>query len=267
MNNKYGIAPVGDPFEHLGIIKSVGFDATFTGWDHQYAEALAEHIAKLGLYYQSIHAPFSKTDKLWKEGEEGKVKLDELISCVNDCARVDVPIMVVHTFIGFEEHEPNEIGLSNFARLVDEAERLGVQLAFENVEGEEYLAAVMERFKDSNAVGFCFDSGHQLCYNANTDMLALYGDKLIHTHLNDNLGVFGDKITWHDDLHLPVGEGINDWKSVIQKIKATGYNDILMSELSLTNKPNHNELDRFIAMPIEEFYAFSLASLRKACEE
>ncbi len=266
MKNKYGIAPLGDPFEHLGIIKDAGFDATFTSWDHQNAEALAEHIEKLGLYYQSIHAPFSKTDRLWKEGDEGKAKLDELLSCLNDCARFDIPIMVVHTFIGFDEHSPNEIGLSRFARLVDEAERLGVKLAFENVEGEEYLAAVMERFSDSKAVGFCFDSGHQLCYNANTDMLSLYGDRLIHTHLNDNLGVSGERITWHDDLHLPVGEGKNDWKSVMRKIRAAGYNDVLMCELSLTNKPNHNELDRFIAMPIEEFYAYSLSALKKACE-
>ena len=266
MRNKYGIAPLGDPFEHLRIIKDVGYDATFTSWDHENAEAIAELTAKLGLYYQSIHAPFSKTDRLWKEGDESKAKLIELLACLNDCARFDIPIMVVHTFIGFDEHSPNEIGLSNFARLVDEAEKLGVKLAFENVEGEEYLRAVMERFSDSDAVGFCFDSGHQLCYNANTDMLSLYGDKLIHTHLNDNLGVSGESITWHDDLHLPVGEGKNDWKSVMQKIRATGYNDVLMCELSLTNKPNHNELDRFISMPIEEFYSFSLNALKKVCE-
>ena len=266
MNNKYGIAPVGSTEEHLTIIKSVGFDATFTGWEHQKAEAWAEQIAKLGLYYQSIHAPFSKTDRLWKEGDEGKAKLAELIACLNDCARFDIPIMVVHTFIGFDEHSPNEIGLSRFAKLVDEAEKLGVKLAFENVEGEEYLAAVMQRFADSNAVGFCFDSGHQLCYNQNTDMLSLYGDKLIHTHLNDNLGVSGESITWHDDLHLPVGEGKNDWKTVAKKIGATGYSDILMCELSLCNKPNHSELDRFIAMSTEEFYAYSLNAVKKAFE-
>ena len=264
--NRYGIAPLGNQFEHLRIIKSAGFDATFTSWDHANAEALAELCAKLGLYHQSIHAPFSNSDKLWKEGDAGKEKLRELLSCLRDCANFDIPIMVVHPFIGFDEHSPNEIGLSNFAVLVDEAEKLGVKLAFENVEGEEYLAAIMDRFKDSNAVGFCFDSGHQICYNKDTDMLSLYGDRLIHTHLNDNLGVTGNRITWTDDIHLPVGEGKNDWTSVVEKIKATGYSDVLMSELSLCNKPNHNELDRFIAMPIEEFYAFSLNALKKYFE-
>ncbi len=267
MKNKYGIITIGDPFLHMDIIKSVGYDATFTHWKKNDTEAIANHAARIGLYYQSIHAPHIKTEKMWEDCEEAKIKLDELLACLNDCARFDIPIMVLHTFMGFEDHSPNEIGLSNFARLVDEAERLGVKLAFENLEGEEYLAAVMERFSDSKAVGFCFDSGHQSCYNHKTDMLALYGDRLIHTHLNDNLGVSGDKISAFDDLHLPIGEGINDWKNVIQKIRATGYSNVMMAELKLKNQPGHNELDRFIAMPIEEFYAFSLASLRKACEE
>lgn len=267
MKNKYGIITIGDPFVHMSIIKSVGYDATFTRWQKDNTEAIANHAARLGLYYQSIHAPHTNIEKLWEDCEDAKIKLGELISCIKDCARFDIPIMVLHTFMGFDDHSPNEFGLSNFARLVDEAERLGVKLAFENVEGEEYLAAVMERFADSKAVGYCFDSGHQNCYNYKTDMLALYGDRLIHTHLNDNLGVLGDKISALDDLHLPIGEGTVDWKLVMRKIRATGYNGVLMSELKLKNQPGHNELDRFIAMPIDEFYAFSLASLRKACEE
>ena len=47
-------------------------------------------------------------------------------------------------------------------------------------------------------------------------MLALYGEKLICTHLNDNLGIkdFEGKTTWHDDLHLLPFDGIADWNKI-----------------------------------------------------
>lgn len=45
-------------------------------------------------------------------------------------------------------------------------------------------------------------------------MLDKYGDRLIATHLNDNLGVsdFDGKVTWTDDLHLLPFDGIIDWR-------------------------------------------------------
>lgn len=50
--------------------------------------------------------------------------------------------------------------------------------------------------------------------------MALYGDKLIGTHLNDNLGIkdFTGKITWLDDLHLLPFDGIADWDSIVQRL-------------------------------------------------
>ena len=66
MKNKYGIITVGDPLVHMDIIKSVGYDATFTQWQKDKTEAAANRAAKLGLYYQSIHAPHTKTEKLWE---------------------------------------------------------------------------------------------------------------------------------------------------------------------------------------------------------
>ncbi|MBO5845701.1 MAG: sugar phosphate isomerase/epimerase [Clostridia bacterium] len=264
MNYKYGIAPVcGDTEEHLKIIRSVGFDATFTGWNHDKTEDFANLCNRLGLYYQSIHAPFRGVHEIWNDSDEGKIVLGQLMSCLDDCNRFDIPIMVVHPFIGFNDHTPTEAGLNNFSLLVDKATRLGVKLGFENVEGEEYLAAIMTRFSDCDAVGFCFDSGHQLCYNGSTDMMALYGDRLIHTHLNDNLGVTGNRITWRDDFHMPVGEGISDWREVMRKIRASGYTDVLMCELSLENKPDRHELDRYIEMPIEQFYSFALDRVKR----
>ena len=188
-----------------------------------------------------------------------------LSECLLDCARFSVPVMVLHPYIGFgRTYEANEIGLANFARLVELAVKHGVRLAFENVEGEEYLAAIMDRFKDVREVGFCFDSGHELCYNRGKDMLALYGDRLFHTHLNDNVGVTGENIYWTDDLHLVPTDGKADWKGIAHRIDKTPYRDLLMCELTLVNKPNKHTHDGYIAMKIEDFYAYALDRVQKA---
>ena len=66
-------------------------------------------------------------------------------------------------------------------------------------------------------------------------MMALYGEKLCHTHFNDNLGVREVPEPWHNDLHLTMGDGIVDWNRVMDRIEKVGYRDILMCELTLSN--------------------------------
>lgn len=189
--------------EQIRLFKKTGFDGFFTGWsgDARVREwkALAD---ELGMVYQSIHAPFSNAAKMWEA--DADEAMDELLRCLSDCAENAVPIMVVHPFIGFESHTPTREGIRNFGKLADAAEAKNVRLAFENVEGEEYLAALMEAFRDRECVGFCWDTGHEMCYNRFADQLRLYGDRLFCTHLNDNLGVrdFNGKITWLDELEL-----------------------------------------------------------------
>jgi sugar phosphate isomerase/epimerase len=256
------------PFSHteqLQYIKNAGFDAFFTMWTPAETEQIANQAARLGLYQQSIHAPFSKAHLMWEDGDVGDDATKELIDCVKDCARFNIPIMVVHTFKGFKDHSPNETGITNFGRVVDAADKHGVKVAFENIEGEEYLFAVMDRYLDADHVGFCYDTGHQLCYNPNTDMLEKYGHKLIHTHINDNLGVRGDEITWHDDLHLMPTDGIVDWGKVIKRIKELGYKDILMSELCYAEREGKNgAIHRYNDLPMDEYMALAYKKITAA---
>ena len=246
-----------DHIEQMKIMKNVGFEAFFTDWVPEKTEEIANEAARLGLFQQSIHSPFSKEYKvshLWNGGEEGEFVTNSLIKCVEDCGRFDIPVMVIHPFIGFKDHTPTQVGLDNYARVIEAANKAGVKLGFENVEGEEYLAAIMERFWNEESLGFCLDTGHEMCYNRHKDMLALYGEKLCHTHFNDNLGVRGEEITFHDDLHLMPTDGIADWHGIMERIRRTGYNGILMSELSFANKPGKNGIEhKYAEMSVEEF--------------
>ena len=108
--------------------------------------------------------------------------------------RHGVPILVCHAFIGFNDHTPTEAGLVRLERLIRHAEKRGIITVFENTEGEEYLDAVMNRFESSPALGFCIDTGHEMCYNRSKDMISLYGKKLCATYLNDNLGITGNEL-------------------------------------------------------------------------
>ena len=243
--------------EMIPLIKSAGFDGVFTGWsDTADTEKKAEEIARAGLIYQSIHSPFDHIEYLWEKDEEGEKYTDRLIDCIADCERFDVPVMVIHPIKGMDRHTPGELGLSRFARLVEAAEKTRVKLAFENVEGIEYLEAIMKRFGGSESVGFCWDTGHEICYNFSEDVMARYGKKLIATHFNDNMGITDkNAITWLDDSHLMPFDGVADWGNIMARIRREGYEGILTFELTTKSKPQRNTHDIYAHMTPEEYLA------------
>ena len=255
--------------DQIRLFKKIGFDGFFIGYTNRDDVAEQRKVAdETGMIFQSVHAPFYKMNEMWQDGEAATA---ELLDCLHACAENNVPIMVMHTFIGFDDHSPNEKGLENFGKVVKEAERLGVKVAFENTEGEEYLTAVMERFKGSPAVGFCWDTGHEMCYNHSKDLLALYGDKLIATHINDNLGIrdYDGKITWIDDLHLLPFDGIANWQGIADRLDKCNYDGILTFELCRYSKPDRKENDFYKEMSVEKYLTLAfmracrVAALRK----
>ena len=252
--------------ELMEMIQKTGFDGIFTMW-RPGEECLkwAKQMEEMGLIYQSIHAPWGRSADMWHGTvEKAQAGADELIDCLRTCAEAKVPILVAHAFVGFKDHNPTQQGLDCFGQVVTEAEKLGVKIAFENTEGEEYLAALLNAFRGNDSVGFCWDSGHELCYNHSQDLLAFYGDQLICTHLNDNLGIrdFGGEITFIDDLHLLPFDGIADWKDIAARLDKCGFRDILTFELNTVSKPGRHDNDQYRRMPVQEYLA---AAYNRAC--
>lgn len=237
LNNKLGIGIINSVQikhqEQLLIFKETGFDAFFSNYSDDTAQ-LRKIANEIGLEYQSIHAPFEKMRHMWYPSKETDIAKQELKECIADAAKYSVPIVVMHPFIGFDINESNDFGVQNFKEIVDYAKDNRIKIAFENVEGDSYLEALMSAFKTYENVGFCWDTGHEMCYNRHKDMLLLYGDKLIATHINDNIGVSGDEITFFDDLHLIPFDGIKDWQDAMNRLDMCGYNDILTFELVIS---------------------------------
>lgn len=242
--------------EQIRLIKKAGFDGFFTDADSiedlkKYAEIAKEE----NLIYQSVHAPFGKMHIVWEGSDaEADEVIDELKGCVDRCKEVGVDLLICHVIIGMERCTPNEAGATRFRKLCEYAKEKGIRIAFENTEGEEYLGAVLEKCRDLENVGFCFDSGHEMCYNFSRDMLSLYGDRLIATHLNDNLGMKDEKIkTWYDDLHLLPFDGIADWEKIAERLKESTCPECITFELVSTNKPERNAHDRYQGMTFSEY--------------
>lgn len=239
--------------EEVLAVKRAGFDGVFTGWSGKGSlDEATRLIRREELLYQSVHAPFDRVHLLWEEGDAGEDEVKNQIACLEDSARAETPLVVIHAIIGFDRFTPNALGSERFGRIFRRAGELGLHVAVENTEGETYLERLLADHKDAH-VGFCIDTGHEMCYNESRDMIGKYGSRLFGTHLNDNLGITGDVITWHDDAHLLPFDGVADWEGIAARLKKAGYKGELTAELTLKNKPNRHTHDQYHALTPDEF--------------
>lgn len=236
-----------DRIEMFHRIKDAGFDAVFPSWQEGCELNEWKKTAdELGLEMPFVHAPFSKIEWIWEDDPLGDEVLNTQIKCVDACAEAGVHVVVCHIYKGFgKEETPTEYGFARLSRLLDHAREKSCRIAFENTEGDAYLDATLKRFWDHPATGFCFDSGHELCYNRGRDLLALYGERLIATHLDDNLGISGESTFWTDDLHLLPWDGVIDFERVAKRLQAVSFDGILMFELTVKSKPERHENDAY----------------------
>lgn len=252
--------------DQLEMLKKTGFDGFFVLWGSDVDwEAVTRKAKALDLRFQSIHAPWDMAADLWHAGEEQAQKgLETLRQCVDACVSCGVPLLIVHPFVGFERHDVTQVGLERYGQVVAYARACNIKIAFENVEGVEFLDALMTHFAQDDTVGFCWDSGHEMCYNHSRDMLAKYGHKLLGTHLNDNLGIkdYAGKITFLDDLHLLPFDGVADWQDIARRLHKCGFSDILTFELNLRSKPGRHENDCYGQMPYTQYLA---EAYKRAC--
>lgn len=246
--------------EVVKLLRKTGFDAVSPEWsDMESLAAIAETARECGMALQSLHAPFGKAAALWSsDPAAGKAALDELYAPLDACEKFRIPVMVAHVWIGFDyRFDAQSLDFAHFDALVRRAAEKGIRIAFENTEGEEFLFALMAHFAGNDTVGFCWDSGHELCYNHGQDLLARFGDRLLVTHLNDNLGIsrFDGTTFWTDDLHLLPYDGIADWDYNIARLRRSRRIEFLNFELALQSKPHRHENDAYAEMPLERYFA------------
>lgn len=213
--------------ENFSLLSQTGFQAVFTM--HDGAEATARYAAAAadaGLTYESIHAPWDGINAMWQEGDEGETMLRRLTDTLDSCQRNNIPIAVVHLSSGRNAPCINDLGHSRFDRLIDHAVKTGVTVAFENQRMLANLAFVMELYRDIPQVGFCWDLGHEACFAGGREYMPLFGDRLVYTHIHDNLS------QPNGDLHRIPFDGNINFARRAEHLRNSGYTGTLTLEIS-----------------------------------
>ena len=252
----------------MDLLADTGFCAVSPGWQRDGNLDEIVRLAKLrNLSVQTLHGPLRGMPTMWGQDPEiARPLLQDLMQSATDCAKFEIPILVVHPWNGVNYTFCKEgLCFDHFDTLVTHAENLGICIAFENLEGPEFLSELMNRYTGSRTVGFCWDSGHEQCFAPDWDFLSLYGDNLIMTHLNDNLGITDPtgKLHGTDDLHLLPGHGKISWENAISRLKTAKKQEILNFELKIRPKGDRCTLDLYSKMPLQQYLQ---EAYRRACQ-
>ncbi len=251
--------PISTP-ELIKRMKEIGFEAVAPEWNNREGfSKIMEAVNDCKIEVCSVHAPFTAGPSLmWSNDKETVDNAKKtMLEFLEDCARFEIPVAVVHSWEQKDNSMPTEEGFAPYDEIVDFATKNGVGIAFENLERPEiYLKALLDRYKNNELVGFCWDSGHEMCFTPEQDLLAQFGDRLMMTHISDNLGVssFDGTIKGTDDLHLLPGDGIADWDDQIRRLKAAKHQDVL--NLEIARNPHKTRLENFwhSKISMEEYY-------------
>lgn len=241
------------------LLHKAGFSAVSPLWSPELdMAALADCVCENGMTIQYIHAPHKNIPLLWQpELSDAVEALGNILCAIDDCAKYQVPILVIHGWQGLHYTFPTApLDFRAFDHIVAYAKEKGVQIAFENLEGEEYLDALMTRYQDCAHVGFCWDSGHDYCYPATkTDFLKRFGNRLIMVHLNDNFGVRDPSgiPNGKDDLHFLPYDGNLDWDNILLRLKAALKQEILNFEIKIRSHSKDENDMPYLHLPFEEF--------------
>lgn len=205
--------------ERYRLIKAAGFDGVLLWWSEGFGRGDYRSGAQLareaGLFIENIHAPLQSENNLWLDSVEGEAVASCYRQCVVDCAQFDIPTMVVH--LPDEDHPLTPVGLDRMKRMAEQAERLGVNVALENLWNLPNLRTVLEQV-DSPRIGFCYDVGHHYRYYPSEDLLARYGSRMMALHLHDIDEVDGD----YAPHRLPF-DGTIPWPTAMANLAQTGY--------------------------------------------
>lgn len=245
----------------MDLLADAGFAALSLPWERSDALAEMVRLAKeRNLTIQSLHGPIRGMPAMWsRDPAVAAPQLRDLLDSATDCAKYGIPILVVHPWNGVDyTFRQEDLCFDHFDAFMAHAESFGICVAFENLEGPEYLDALLERY---SAAGFCWDSGHERCYTPGRDFLQRYGHRLVMTHLNDNLGVTDPTghLSGTDDLHLLPGDGTLDWDATLHRLKQARPQEILNFELKIRPKGDRCKLDLYSRLPLAQYFRLSYA--------
>ncbi len=195
-----------------------------------FAAAAEKHQIALDQMHAYIQADVASLDDARREHD-----MEAVIGDLKSCARLGIPVAVIHPgghgeISSYEElAQVNHRRLESFARLGGVCAEMGVKLAIENVpdhgggpHGHRRFGGILEELLElceqvsPDCLGICLDTSHANWIGLDIpDTIKLCGDKLWALHISDNHG------TWDD--HLIPGYGEIEWGPVVAALREIGY--------------------------------------------
>lgn len=166
----------------------------------------------------TIHAPFFDLNPGALDPLVRQITHQRLSQALSFSACLNARLMVVHPGVDkwrYPNLEQTWLALAKefFPPLLEQAAQADCRLAIENIyeEAPGTLVQLVEEI-DSEWLGHCFDAGHWHLFGKRpmAEWLDAIGPRLFHLHLHDNHG--------GADEHLPVGDGIIDFKPLQVKL-------------------------------------------------
>jgi sugar phosphate isomerase/epimerase len=144
--------------------------------------------------------------------------------------QLGIRLLTVHLWLDKRFVRPHVIVFKYdlLQRIIDIASEKGIVICLENL--SEQVSDLEHFFYKLPGLGMTLDLGHaQLLTKENNsiEFIKSYHEKIKHIHMHDNRG--GDSAK--DDIHLPPGRGIIDFKSIFNELKEVKYNRTITLEL------------------------------------
>jgi sugar phosphate isomerase/epimerase len=193
---------------------------------------------RFGIFYVA-HGP--EETNTW-EPEKLRADFLPLIQALLDCAAaLAIPVFTLHFWLDrrFVARNIAEEKIEILQAMAGHAEMRGIRLCLENL--SEDVSDFSPVFAAIEGLGMTLDIGHgELLTARNTayEFAAQWPQRLYHVHVHDNRG--GDTV--EDDLHLPLGEGVIDFASILGCLKACGYDRTMTMEVATDHLENGKKL-------------------------
>jgi len=156
--------------------------------------------------------------------------LPKILAILPLMKRLRMSLLTVHLWLDarFVRKEVIEFKIELLGEIITHAQEAGIMICHENL--SERASDMEKACLRLPLLNITLDLGHaQLLTEVNRsfDYIDQFPEKIKHIHLHDN-----DGGTSHlDDLHLPPGQGIVDFRAIFKRLKQMGYHHTITLEL------------------------------------